>query len=191
MRQSSGGDAEDWAAASAGDELAFNRVFDRHHDRVRRHASRLVLRPADTDDVVAVAFFEAWRRRADVRFVDASILPWLLVVTTNVARNHVRSALRYRKMLATLPPPDPVTVEVTELDGPSMTAMRALPVNDRQVLALCVLEGYSETEAATALGIPRGTVKSRLSRAKQRLATRLREQPRTALLRKECADDHA
>ncbi|WP_449374720.1 RNA polymerase sigma factor [Arthrobacter psychrolactophilus] len=65
----------------------------------------------EAEDVVATVFLELWRRRVKVRLVDGSILPWLLVTTTNVARNTRRAAFRYRKLLNSLPraedAPDP------------------------------------------------------------------------------------
>jgi DNA-directed RNA polymerase specialized sigma24 family protein len=80
MRTGSGDDAEDWAAAGGGDGEAYGRVFDRHRDRVHRHALRLVPPDVDVDDVVAVVFLEAWRRRRSARLVDGDLLPWLLAI---------------------------------------------------------------------------------------------------------------
>lgn len=56
-------------------------------------------------------------------------------------------------------------------DGPASAAPQALPMADRHVMTLCVLEGLTDREAALVLDLPLGTVKSRLSRAKRRLAT--------------------
>jgi RNA polymerase sigma-70 factor (ECF subfamily) len=161
-------DADDWARAVAGDGDAFGRIFDRHRDRVRRHGYRLAPRPGDVDDLVAITFFEAWRHRARVRVVDGSVLPWLLVTATNVARNLRRSSARYSALLERLPAaesgPDPADIVSHDVE----VRLARLPLADRQVLTLCVLEGYSERDAATALGIAPGTVKSRLSRARRR-----------------------
>jgi RNA polymerase sigma-70 factor (ECF subfamily) len=76
---------DDWFRARAGEGEAFGRIFDRHRNRIHRHSLRLVDRPADADDVVAIVFLEAWRRRDDVRIVADSILPWLLVTATQAA----------------------------------------------------------------------------------------------------------
>lgn len=165
-----GSDAAEWARAVAGDGEAFGRIFDRHRDRVRRHGTRLVPVAADVDDLVALTFLEAWRRRRSVRVVDGSVLPWLLVTASNVARNQQRAARRHRALLAKLPPashaPDPA-----DRPGLGLAArLDELSLADRQVLVLCVVEGFSEREAAEALGVPPGTVKSRLSRARRRLA---------------------
>lgn len=164
-------DAHDWALARAGEGEAFGRIFDRHRDRVFRHGLRLVDRVADADDLVAITFLEAWRRRDDLRIVDGSVLPWLLVTATNAAHNLRRSSRRYRALLAKLPP-EPAGADHADAfdDGEAHAALRELGLIDRQILTLCVLEGYSERDAATALGTPVGTVKSRLARARTRLA---------------------
>jgi RNA polymerase sigma factor (sigma-70 family) len=169
-------DAEDWARVLGGDGEAFGRIFDRRKEQVRRQARRLLDRTADVEDVVAVVFLEAWRRRAAVSVVDGSLLPWLLVTTTNVARNSRRSRNRYEGLLARLPAPSETADPAATLDDRHvLDAMRALPLPDQQVLTLCVLEGWSERDAAAALAVAPGTVKSRLSRAKRRLAQRLGE----------------
>jgi len=169
-------DEDEWALALVGDPSAFSRIFLRHRDRVFRHSFRLVPTATDADDAVATVFFETWRRRARIRFVEGSMLPWLLLTATNVARNLRRSTARYRQLLDGLP------LEQQELDptrssddDAATNALRRLSLNDQRVITLCVLEDYSEADAADALGVPKGTVKSRLSRAKRRLAASLHE----------------
>jgi RNA polymerase sigma factor (sigma-70 family) len=170
---SSDSDEADWEKARAGEGDAFGRIFDRYRRRLYRHSYRLVPDRVDADDVVAIAFFEAWRRRDSVRFVDGSILPWLLVIATNSAHNVSRSARRYRALLAKLPAAEHSGDHAADSDDMAWQALARLPLADRQVIALCVLDGYSEREASYALGIAPGTVKSRLSRAKSRLASHL------------------
>jgi RNA polymerase sigma factor (sigma-70 family) len=167
-------DESDLALAIDGDGEAFGRIFDRHRSRLYRHSFRLVPIPADADDVVAVVFLEAWRRRASIRFVDGSMLPWLLVTATNVAHNLSRASRRHRALLERLPA-DPHVLDAAEGtdDGEAQATLRTLSLTDQQVITLCVLYGMSEREAALALGVPPGTVKSRLSRAKARLARHL------------------
>jgi len=162
-------DAADWARAIEGDGEAFGRVFDRHRDRVRRHGLRLAPQPSDVDDLVAITFLEAWRQRSRVRIVEGSVLPWLLVTATNVARNLRRSAGRYAALIDRLPAADhsPDPADLVERHDVEARLAR-LSVADRQVLTLCVLEGYTERDAANALGVAPGTVKSRLSRARRR-----------------------
>jgi len=165
-------DASDWAEALAGDGRAFARVFRRDRDRVRRHAIALTGSLADAEDVVAVTFFEAWRHRDRVRFVGGSLEAWLVATATNVARNLARSSRRYAELLARLPEPEPV-VQPGE-PGAALPAIQRLPAPEREVVALCLIAGFGEREAAAALGIPPGTVKSRLSRARRRLQETLR-----------------
>jgi RNA polymerase sigma-70 factor (ECF subfamily) len=182
-------DAADWADAIAGSGEAFGRIFDRHRDRVARHSVRLVPTRADADDVVAITFLEAWRKRTSVRFVDDSLLPWLLVAATHSAQNVSRGARRYRALLARLPAVAPVPDHAESIgEGNAVRALRMLSLLDREVIVLCVLEGLSEREAASALGVAPGTVKSRLSRAKARLAGQL-DPPSTATLAEEAGND--
>lgn len=94
-----------WRQVVSGDGDAFGELFDRHYDRVWRHALNVLRMPHVAEDVVAVVFYEAWRRRANIRIVNDSILPWLLITTNNTLRNHVRQQRRYRHFLNQLPPP--------------------------------------------------------------------------------------
>lgn len=162
-----------WAAALEGNGDAFGRIFDRHRHRLYRHSYRLVPVAADADDVVAIAFLEAWRRRTAARFVDGSILPWLLVIATNSSRNLSRSARRYQALLTKLPTGEHGRNHADDTDDEAHASLAKLSLADQQVITLCVLDGYSEREAAEAIGVAPGTVKSRLSRAKARLAKQL------------------
>jgi DNA-directed RNA polymerase specialized sigma24 family protein len=147
-------DESDWRDACSGDGLAFGRVFDRHADRIARHAVRLVPSAADVEDVVAVTFMEAWRRRGSIRFVDGSMLPWLLVTATNSARNISRAARRHRALLGRLPPAAASSGPADDGDeGLAQLSLRSLSVPDQQLIALCDLYGYSTAEAATVLGV--------------------------------------
>jgi len=165
-------DTAAWHAARTGDGAAFGLLFDRHHARVRRHAARLVPRPGDVDDVAASAFLELWRRRADVRLVRGSVLPWLLVTTTNLARNAARSTRRHEAFLARLPRPDdtPDVADVACVADPRLVAgLRALSATDRRLVALVVLDGLPLADAAEAVGVSVPAAKSRLHRARARL----------------------
>jgi RNA polymerase sigma-70 factor (ECF subfamily) len=167
-------DVEAWSAALAGDGAAFAEIFDRHEQRILRHSRRLVPSLEDAKDVVGITFLEAWRRRDSVRFVNDSLLAWLLVTATNTARNMSRATRRYQRVLERIPPspdaPDPA--DLVE-GGPAVQALRMLSRRHQDVVALCVLQGFSTSDAAAALGIAEGTVKSRLHWAKRRLADRI------------------
>jgi RNA polymerase sigma factor (sigma-70 family) len=168
-----------WARALEGDAGAFGEIFDLHRDRVFGHALRALASRHDAEDVTAIAFLELWRHRRRVRVVNGSIVGWLLVTTNNVCRNQARSARRYRLALAKLSPepatPDPSDDTAAGIDrarrAPGVREVFAqLSARDQDILTLCVLEELTTAEAALALRIPIGTVKSRLSRAKTRMA---------------------
>lgn len=163
-----------WGRASTGDGDAYGVIFDRHRARLHRHARGIAPTVADADDVVAITFFEAWRKRDTVRFVGGSMLPWLLRTATYTAQNLTRSTRRYRAALSRLPVQDHEPDHADSIgDGEAASALRDLSLADQQVVTLCVLEGLSVDEAAQVLGVRPGTVKSRLSRAKDRLRRRL------------------
>ncbi len=160
-------DAGLWDRVLRGDELALAEFFDRYERRLFRHACRLLTHREDAKDAVTVAFFELWRKRASVRVVDGSPLPWLLNTVAHCARNLERSGRRYRALLDRAPVASPPQIDHD--DSAIMGALRRLPEREQAVVVLAVLEGYSERDVAQVLGIPAGTVKSRLSRAKTKL----------------------
>lgn len=171
-------DTELWSRSLKGDGDAFGLLFDRHHGRIFRHAYGLIPVRHDAEDVVATAFLELWRRREKVRLVDGSILPWLLVTTTNVARNTRRAAFRYRKLLNSLPRADDAPDPLDELlshhpleavDHELAAAVRGLGAIDRQLVSLVVMEGYTISAAATVLGLTPSAAKTRMFRVRERL----------------------
>lgn len=168
-----------WTRAVEGDAGAFGELFDQHRDRVFGHALRALASRHDAEDATAIAFLELWRHRRRVRVVNGSVIGWLLLTTNNVCRNQARSARRYRLALAKLTPeqahPDPSDELSVEMDrarrAPGVRdAFKQLSARDQDILTLCVLEELTTAEAAFALRIPIGTVKSRLFRARKRMA---------------------
>ena len=172
-----------------GDADAFGALFDLHHDRVFRQALRMTASLHDAEDVTAVVFLEAWRRRDAMREVNGSVIAWLLVMTNFVFRNYARASRRYREGLQQLPPPEHAPDHASAVDdridrdarrAAMRSALAQLPKRDQDILTLCVLEELSTAEAAAALGVAAGTVKSRLSRAKARLTELLQNDPAIA-----------
>ncbi|MHA7247426.1 RNA polymerase sigma factor [Arthrobacter tecti] len=167
-----------WQSSRKGDGEAFGALFDRHRDRVYRHACRLTDNRTDAEDVTAAAFLELWRRRTKVTLINQSVLPWLLVTTTHCASNARRSIHRYRRLLAKLPrtphAPDAADTfaEQNLLDGVSTQlseALRSLNPLDLQLVTLVVLEGYTVSAAAPLLRLSPEAAKARLHRAKRRV----------------------
>ena len=125
-----------------------------------------------------MVFLEAWRRQSRVRLVNGSIIAWLLATATNVARNRLRSAVRYQRMLNKIPRPEPAPDHSNSvLDGLAAEpahrtvreAFRGLNRRDQEILSLCVLEELSAPDVGELLGIAPGAVRARLMRAKRRL----------------------
>jgi RNA polymerase sigma factor (sigma-70 family) len=168
-----------WTAVLNGNGDAFVAIFDTHRERVYRHALRMTANVHDAEDVTAGAFLELWRRRSAVRVVDGSVLPWLLVTTTNLARNLARSLRRYRALLDSLPrvensrSAEDVALEQIEeirIAEQVRDAVRTLTPSDAGLITLVLFEHYSTAQAANALGITDGAARTRLHRARTRIA---------------------
>lgn len=183
-------EAATWVQACAGDGAAFASLFRFHQARVYRRALSLVSNAHDAEDVTAAAFFELWRKRRSVRLVDGTVVPWLLVATVNIARNHRRAAVRYRRVISSLPREETVNAESiavanveTELLGVRLTeALGRVAAADAGLLVLTVLEDLSVSDAAAALGLKPGAARMRLHRARLRLQADLSDDhPRNIL----------
>lgn len=167
-----------WSAALSGDERAFGLLFDRHRDRVFRHARRLVEHRVEAEDVTAAAFFELWRRRDAVRVVDGSVLPWLLVTATNLCRNASRGTRRYQAMLSGFPrgelgeDPALLASDRVERDHEAARLHRAiarLSGDDAALLVLTAVEGWTTARAAEAIGIRPDAARTRLTRIRRKV----------------------
>ena len=179
MVKSDRDEAAAWAAVLGNDGDAFVAIFDQHRDRVYRHALRMTENVHDAEDVTAGAFLELWRRRKAVRVVDGSVLPWLLVTTTNLARNLTRSLRRYRTLIAALPHAEVaqsaedvalMQMEESEIATKLRKALSELSPSDAALITLTLFEHYSPAQAAVALGITDGAARTRLHRARTRVA---------------------
>ena len=168
-------DAELIARARAGDVAAYEAIVRRYQDVAVRTA-HLICPETDADDAVQEAFIKAFD--ALPRFREGSpIRPWLLRIVANEARNRRRSAGR-RQGLAlraadaapqrTASGPESIVMAAEERSE-LLAALATLRDDDREVLGARFLLDLSEAETAETLGLPRGTVKSRTSRALGRL----------------------
>lgn len=186
-------DGQLWQQARDGHSDAFGVIFDRHADAVYNHCFRRTGAWAVAEDLTSVVFLEAWRRRREVTLERESALPWLLGVANKVISTQRRTRRRYHAALARLarwPDPPALADQVAARvdDERVMRHLRdafdRLPRRDQEVLELCVWAGLDYAGAAAALGVPVGTVRSRLSRARARLATALASHPQAAPLTK-------
>jgi RNA polymerase sigma-70 factor (ECF subfamily) len=162
----------------AGDQSAFGEIFDEHAGALHAYAARTLGDRTAAEDVVSLTFLEAWRLRGKLREDGDSVRPWLFGIATNVLRNTNRAARRHRAALGRMPARETVPDFADELavrldaDAELAAAGRALARlrrGEREVVQLCVWSGLDYASAAEALGVPVGTVRSRLSRARARL----------------------
>jgi RNA polymerase sigma-70 factor (ECF subfamily) len=171
-------DADLLARTQAGETQAFGTLFERHAPAVLRFCFRRTGNATVAEDLTSIVFLEAWRRRERTTFFEGEARPWLLGVALNVLRSQARAERRYREVLARLPADRAAEPEseaaIARLDAETemravLRAVEQLGRREREVLELCVWEGLSTEEAALALGISPGAVRSRLSRVRRRL----------------------
>lgn len=175
-----GDDAEDDAAVirrSRDEPEHFAVLFRRYAPGVQRYVRRRIGVSA-ADDVVAETFLAAFHRRDRYDLECESARPWLYGIATHLMGRYRRSEVQQYRMLARTGQ-DPVTEPFTDrVDaavsaegqrGPLAAALAKLPAAHRDTLLLVVWGDLSYHEAATALGIPIGTVRSRMNRARTSL----------------------
>jgi RNA polymerase sigma-70 factor (ECF subfamily) len=175
-----------WRQALSGSVEAFGELFDRHARAVYNFCFRRTASWSAAEDLTSEVFLVAWRRRSKVVFSSdsGSVLPWLLGVALNLARNSWRAERRARAALTQL---DAAAHEADFSDelldriadqrqmAEVLEVVARLPVREQEVLALCVWADLSYEDCALALRVPVGTVRSRLSRGRDRLRTLLAE----------------
>lgn len=172
-------DRELWDDAAQGSDAAFAELFDRHHRAVYNYCFRRTANWALAEDLMSATFLEAWRRRDEVRLSADSLRPWLLGVATNLLRNDIRSRRRRARAVARISGSsslddavaDDVAARVDDQRRMAelLDAIGELPAEQQEVVALVAWAELSYQEAALALGVPVGTVKSRMSRARRAL----------------------
>jgi RNA polymerase sigma factor (sigma-70 family) len=173
------------AKARGGDAHAYARLVERYQGIAFRTAYLIAQNAADAEEAVQDAFVKAHRALPRFR-AGAPLRPWLLRIVANEARNRRRAggrrealALRAgmdRRQEDAAPSPEAAVLEA-ERRAALAAALAAMRDGDRLVIGLRYLLDLSEEETAAALGCRRGTVKSRLSRALERLRIELGEAP--------------
>jgi RNA polymerase sigma-70 factor (ECF subfamily) len=161
-------------AASLSEPRAFGVIFERHFEAIHRYLRRR-LDDQRADEATAQTFFVAFDGRGRFDREQGSARPWLFGIATNVAHRHRRHEVRELRAIAALGAEASTSNDGSEakLDAERMRAPLArclaeLPAEESDVLYLLVWAELDQPEIAAALGIPIGTVKSRLSRARGR-----------------------
>jgi RNA polymerase sigma factor (sigma-70 family) len=179
-------DRELWRLMSERDSLALAALLDRHLSTVCNHCFRMTASWHSAEEVGSTVFLRAWQKCDREPLRADTALPWLLTVASNLARNELRATTRRLRLVGRAhrpePVPDPADDVASRLDDEArmrdvLAAVRQLPRGEREALALCLWSGVSYADAAVQLGITEASVRSRVSRARARLA-KLTGQPR-------------
>jgi RNA polymerase sigma-70 factor (ECF subfamily) len=169
-----------WTRARGGDAEAFGEIYARHARAVHDYCLWRTSDPQAAEDAAATVFLEAWRRRDRLDLQTDSAAALLFGIATNVVRGHWRTSRRQGEALvrlrAAVPSEGagPESAVIARIDAfrhvrEAAEAIRSLPQHEREVLALIADGDLSYEEAASTLGVPIGTVRSRLARARRRL----------------------
>jgi RNA polymerase sigma factor (sigma-70 family) len=162
---------------SLGEPECFAAVFDRYYAEVHGYVARRLGR-SQADDLAAETFLIAFARRGRYNLSRPDARPWLYGIASNLISRHHRAEVRFYRALARSGVDqvsdghaDRVAIR---LDAQAWRARRAaalagIPLADRDVLLLVAWAGLTSEEAGFALGIPAGTARSRLHRARRRI----------------------
>lgn len=177
--------SEDWIARlRAGDAAAFEELVRQHTPSVYKVAYSMIGNAHDAQDAVQETFIKIYRALPQFRG-DSAISTWIYRITANVCKDILRASGRF---LAVSPDDEAVFLQLPDtaptpeeqlLSKEAHKAVHAaidtLPTDYKLVITLCDLTGLSYVDAALALDCPLGTVKSRLSRARNLLLQKLLE----------------
>lgn len=163
-------DAELVRRALAGSDVAFSRLVERHQAAVRGFVRRFLGSGwAEADDVAQDAFLAAWGSLRTLKD-PAGVRPWVCGIAWRKAQDRIRGsrrgAARDAGWMETVEAPTGIAPEEKLA---LQAAMAELPTDVRACVALCLADGWSHGEAAEALGLPLGTVKSHVARGRARL----------------------
>ncbi|WP_315987063.1 RNA polymerase sigma factor [Actinomadura sp. HBU206391] len=162
--------------ASLSEPECFTALYDRYHELIHRYIARRLGRDL-ADDLMAETFLIAFGRREHYDLARFDAAPWLYGIATNLVGQHRRAEVRFWRLIertgvdpAVEPPAEVVVDRVTAQASRRelAAALAGLPRGQRDVLLLTAAGGLSAEEIATALGIAKGTVHSRLNRARKK-----------------------
>ena len=167
--------------AKRGELGAYEEIMRAHQAIAFRTAWVITGSAADAEEAAQDAFMKAYKALSRFRR-GAPFRPWLLAIVANEARNRARAAGRRERLAlrayeerrpgGAVPPPEAALL-VAERRGELLAALGRLSEADRHAIACRYFLELSEAETAAALGCARGTVKSRLSRALNRLRAQM------------------
>lgn len=159
------------AAIRDGSERAFNMLIDRHQQAVRAFLRRLLGNAAEADDIAQDTFLAAWTQVRSFRG-ETSLRSWLCGIAWRKAklaqrswvRRRLRDAVHHEQVSAPESAGTPIEDRLAVRQ-----ALLALPFEQRAAVTLCLVCGCSHSEASAIIGVALGTVKSHVSRGRERL----------------------
>ena len=173
----------------AGDKLAFNLLVNKYHRRVARLLTRMVRNQEDIEDVVQETFIKAYRAIGNFRG-DSAFYTWIYRIAINTAKNLLVTQGRRPSTLKESNDGDSETFEdnaaLSNIDTPESLyqtkqigesvneAMAALPEELRSAIVMREIDGLSYEEIAAAMDCPIGTVRSRIFRARESIAAKIK-----------------
>lgn len=165
------------AAHVEGDPAAFNELVRRHRDRLWAVALRTTRNPEDAADAVQDALISAFRNAAAFRGQSA-VTTWLHRIVVNACldmarRRAARPSVPMREEEAFQPADPRDRIAEREFGMVLEQALGELPIDQRAAIVLVDVQGFPVADAAEALGVPIGTIKSRCARGRARLAVTL------------------
>jgi RNA polymerase sigma-70 factor (ECF subfamily) len=163
------------ARLRAGQLSALGEAYDAHHAHVRAFARRLVGDDGAAEDLLQETFLTLPRAIGRFRS-DSSLRTFLVGIAVRHASHYVRASARRRAAMArvareprnAVSPPDHDAVRA-QLASALVRALDGLPMEQRVAVVLCEVEGHTSAEAANIVGVPEGTVRTRLFHAKKKL----------------------
>jgi len=175
--------------AQRGDKLAFGLLVEKYQRKLARLISRLVRDPGEVEDVTQEAFIKAYRALPSFRG-DSAFYTWLYRIGINTAKNYLVAMGRRAptstefeaeeaegfdsgELLREISTPESLLL-TKEIAGTVNQAIEALPEELRSAIQLRELEGMSYEEIAKLMDCPVGTVRSRIFRAREAIAGRLK-----------------
>jgi RNA polymerase sigma-70 factor (ECF subfamily) len=172
-----------------GDKQAFELLVVKYQRKILRLLSRLIRDPSEIEDVAQEAFIKAYRALPQFRG-DSAFYTWLYRIAINTAKNHLVASGRRPSSPSEFETEDGETFDETDTLSDNNTpesvlasreiaetvnaAIEALPEELRSAIVLREIEGMSYEDIATAMGCPIGTVRSRIFRAREAIASRLK-----------------
>lgn len=170
------GDVELMTRVARGDEQALLKLYDRYASRVYALALRILGEPMMAEEAVQDAFFRVWNHAREYLPQRGSFLVWLLTLTRRIAIDRLRLEARRPLLSDVADPdelwrfiPDPGTAHEEARWRSLYLTIQTLSPEHRQVIELAYYQGLSQSQIAEVLGLPLGTVKTRLREAMRQL----------------------